>query len=285
MALEQEKMDLVHRGIIETVQVFTKICDENNLKYLMTGGTLIGAVRHQGFIPWDDDMDIFMPREDYEKLLKIPQERLNENIKIKHYTNKDGNNQYLTIKFENSDYKITKKSFEKIVKENLFIDIFPLDGFPNNFFLSVCHKISLKWRMQMIRLARLQFYDKDQEISKKMNPLKKVLYGLDKFTRVFSSMNYVKQISKFEAELKKYKYFESEKCFFAMGPYGMFREIYPKKLFEETKMYKFENIELRGVIDYDRHLRQVYGDYMKLPPEEKRVCLHMEDIKYEGEKR
>ena len=62
--------------------------------------------------------------------------------------------------------------------------------------------------MQMIRLARLQFYDKDQEISKKMNPLKKVLYGLDKFTRVFSSMNYVKQISKFEAELKKNTVFE-----------------------------------------------------------------------------
>lgn len=283
MALEQEKMDLVHKGILETVQVFTKICDENNLKYLMTGGTLIGAVRHQGFIPWDDDMDIFMPREDYEKFLEISKDVLPNYCQVRHYSKVKEKFGYMIIKLENKKYEIIRKLYGKNTTFNLFVDIFPLDGFPKGKIRAFFHKINLKYRFQLVRLARLQMVDNEEGYKKYKGKLERIICFIDKRFHISKHIDIKKMQFKFEKVLKKYSYAENEKVFFAMGPYGMFREIYPKELFEKTKMYKFENIELKGVIDYDRHLKQVYGDYMQLPPKEKRVCTHIEDIKYKGE--
>lgn len=282
MSLGQDKIDLIHKGILETVQVFTKICDENNLKYFMTGGTLIGAIRHQGFIPWDDDMDIFMPREDYEKFLKISKEVLPNYIEAKHYSTIKETFVYMVIKLENKNYKIIRKLYGKNMNFNLFIDIFPLDGFPEKKIEIFLHKIKLKYRLQMVRLSRLQMIDNEEGYKKYKRKVEKIVCFLDRKIHFSKHLNIKKEQYMFEKVLKKYKYSKSNKVFFALGPYGMFKEIYPKSLFERTKMYKFENIELRGVVDYDRHLRQVYGDYMQLPPEDQRVCLHVENVKYVG---
>lgn len=280
MLSEQEKLDLVHKGIIETVKEFIKVCDKNNLNYIMTGGTLLGAVRHKGFIPWDDDMDLFMPREDYEKFLEIAEIELPNNIEAKHYQKIKDKSNYITIKLENKNYKVYRELFGNKIETHLFVDIFPLDGFPNNKLKVIVHKICLKYRMQMLRFARLQMHNKENDTKKNRSKIEKIIYQIDKKINFSKHIGYKKQMDKFEKLLKKYPYSKSENVLFASGPYGIFREIYPKELFETTKMYKFEDIELRGVVDYDRHLRQVYGDYMKLPPIEKRVCTHIKDIKY-----
>lgn len=278
--LSKEKLDLVHQGIIETVKEFIKVCESHNFKYFITAGTLLGAVRHKGFIPWDDDMDVFVPREDYEKLLEIEDSELPNHMELVHYTKTEGEITYTVIRIKNKHYKTTEDLAGKKITSYVFLDVFPLDGFPEGKFKSFIHKIRLKYRMAIVRFSRLQLHQEQKDVKTNRNIIEKIVYKTDRKLHLSKFLNYKKQMYKFDKALMKYPYSKSKKVFFATGDYGMFTEIFPKTLFETTKMYPFEDIELRGVADYDTPLRQVYGDYMKLPPVEERICKHTLDVEY-----
>ena len=176
--LEQEKLDLIHKGILETVKEFVKICEENNFKYYMTGGTLIGAVRHQGFIPWDEDMDLFMPREDYEKFLNSYSNYLPSNLMVKHFSKDEIIQPW--IKLENRNYEISRELLGNESKNNLFIDIFPLDVFPDNKIQRIIYKMKLFYRMTIVRFARLQLHNKNNDTKKNRNIIEKIIFKLDR---------------------------------------------------------------------------------------------------------
>ena len=139
-----EKVRLVQKKEVELLKIFSDICEKNNLTYYALGGTLLGAIRHGGFIPWDDDMDLGMPREDYDKFIKIADKELPEHILLKTHTDNLGNTSIrdnaTVVTFGTTDC-------------NPFLDIFPLDGFPDKGFSKWKHEKHILFYRMLSKLS------------------------------------------------------------------------------------------------------------------------------------
>lgn len=233
---------------------FDKICKKNNLKYFLAGGTLLGAVRHKGFIPWDDDIDVAMPRTDYNKLIKLSKE-LPEKYqlicpeKVKQYK----------ILFSKIVYK---KYFEveKGLKDNygIFIDIFPLDGLGNNK-----HKARIHAKKILIMRTIINICFLDNNLFSKL--LKKIHFNNLTYRILMRTFN-------------KYNYHESKYVGSIAGGLRMLDEIFEYRVYSETMDMEFEGKIFKGMKYYDEYLTRMYGDYMKLPPKEKQVAEHNVEI-------
>ena len=147
-----KELQKLEKEILEEV---IKICDDNNIRYYIMGGTFLGAVRHKGFIPWDDDIDISMKRDDYEKFLKIAPDLLKEGMKLNYYeiNGKDVISEY-ALKVEYEKYKVKSNISKKERLINIWIDVFPLDGMPKNFFLKRIHMYKLLYRRLLLRYSQ-----------------------------------------------------------------------------------------------------------------------------------
>ena len=208
--LTDKEVKQIELDILEYVHNF---CEENGLKYIMNYGTLIGAVRHKGFIPWDDDIDISMPRADYEKLIaSFPK---NGRYKIlDHRTSKDYFNNF--VKVIDTNTKIVDNRNDKTYESGLFIDIFPMDRFDD------MKAVDKTYNLESFKLL---------SFSKHCN----IVYG--------------------DSVIKE-------------------KEVLDFDPFKEIIDMPFEGVTLKGPKEYDKLLRQYYGDYMQLPPVEKQVNPH-----------
>lgn len=241
---------------------FHEICINNNLRYYAIGGTLLGAVRHNGFIPWDDDIDIGMPRADYKKLIEIMK---NNDDPIYRLETPFEHNDYVyqfcklydttTTLVENTRYK---------TKRGIYLDIFPLDGIGNSLEESKKNfkKIIRKNNYIMTKVCALNknrvIYKNLAIVVSRCIPFPKWQNTLRRLDALCSSMAF-----------DHYEY--------VTNPYGAWgdREIFKREWFGES-IYKmdFENIQICVPKDYDSFLTKMYGDYMKLPPKEKQVTHH-----------
>lgn len=246
---------------VEILKKFIKFANENNLKYYLSGGTMIGAVRHQGFIPWDDDIDIAMPRPDYDRLINLAKtKKISEELEIKSL--ELGNLAYPFVKIINKNIDIVSKSAED---KNLWIDIFPTDAVPSDYEEQ---KKLIKKVMNykgIIYLHNTKAKDILKEKKSKKNKLMKLI--LKPIASIISPKYISKKIIKLA---KSNDYNNSSKLGTYVWGYGM-REILDRKCFEGEAKVKFEDIEAAVIIGYKDYLTSVYGDYMKLPPEEERV--------------
>jgi len=266
-------MDKIKKICLDMAKEAIKICEENNLQYYMLGGTLLGAVRHEGFIPWDDDIDLGMPRKDYEKFMQIAPSILSENLKLQKFDDKDSRHYF--IKIVNKNTKIIKTSNKNNDLSSIWIDIFPLDGMPNNTLIRKIHQFRLLYRKMMI-----QFSDFENRINLNISnrPLhEKILISLAMTTRVGKYIDTNKMLLKVDKALRKYDY---DKCDYLVNFFGAykFKEMFPKKYYGKGKLYKFEDIKMNGPIEYDLILKQMYGDYMKLPPKDERENHHTFEV-------
>lgn len=244
-----------------------RICRKNNIKYTIFGGTLLGAVRHKGYIPWDDDADVAMLREDYEKFRKVSSQ-LNPEIC---YFQDNYNDPY--YRWGYAKLRRTGTEYIRIGQEHLkcktgfFIDIFPMDDIPlntvgqmiNDFYCFCLRKIL--WSEVGKKSTDISFFTRVIYCALSKIPTKFVFNRLNKLSRKSSnnSKNRVRLLL-FPATGKLYKK-NSIKT-----RYGM-----PKEWFVNLAEYEFEGKKLWGTKDYDTILKYIYGDYMKLPPKEKRV--------------
>ncbi|MBO5867860.1 MAG: LicD family protein, partial [Oscillospiraceae bacterium] len=125
-------MDLLHQVDMDIAKAVVALCDKHGLTYYMLGGSMLGAIRHKGFIPWDDDIDFGMPREDYERFLELAPTELPKHLKVVNYRN-DPNYMYYITRILDTETKVIE---ERIGNDNKYtnasIDIFPIDGTPNN---------------------------------------------------------------------------------------------------------------------------------------------------------
>ena len=251
---------------LKILKMFKKICEENDLRYYLLGGTLLGAVRHDGFIPWDDDVDVCMPREDYEKFQKIADKQLEKPYYLRSLEN---NNDYrycfARIATENMKIKNSSANIPRI--EDVWIDIIPLDGMPAGKAKNFFHKAHMYFWRSMNQIGQ---YDEIVDQKRKRGKIEALLVKIAGWKIWRNMADYRKCTRKIQKVLKKYKYDDCDTIINYMAAYG-FDETFQKNWFGKGREYSFEDDSFVGPDDSDKVLRQIYGsDYMQLPPEDQR---------------
>lgn len=271
-------IDFLHQVDLELVKQVVKICDENNFKYYMLGGTMLGAIRHKGFIPWDDDIDLGMPRADYEKFLDIAEQYLPHYMKIVNYKT-DENYHYYITRILDTETKVEEERIGNDSKyTNASIDIFPIDGTPNNIILRKIYFFRVLYHRAMMSLCYKDSIDRKRKRGKAERILLWVLEHIpvEKMTTPY------KQKCKIDKLLRKQSVEKSKYIGNIMGAYRT-KEIVPREYYGVGKMYQFEDIQLRGLDMYDEYLTYTYGNYMELPSEDNRKT-HFKIIEIHGKK-
>lgn len=251
---------------LEMIEQFVKICEQEHLMYYMLGGTMLGAVRHKGYIPWDDDTDFGMPRPDYEKFLLVAREYLPANMIIEE-GGKTKKYPYYFSRISCVEKKVVVRIGNETHIENTWIDIFPLDGMPNYKLTREFHALRLLVRRAVFKFA---WFDESVNVSKTKRPWhERFLIFLGKHLPIEKFLSKEKEQKKLDQALKKYPYEQSNYLINLMGGYKL-REMFHKDVFGEGAFYDFEGMKLRGPSNYDFYLTQLYGDYMTPPPESER---------------
>lgn len=261
-------LDVIKFHLIETIDYFHRFCEEHNLEYFLVGGTLLGAARHKGFIPWDDDIDVVMPRKDYNRLKEVSSS-FDPPFVYKDYV-QDSFYIYPFAKISNNNM-IVEEVYYKPFRCGVWIDVFPLDFTFNNLFLQQVHFLSIDALRKLLILKSGAF--KLGKRSFLATNLSKLLYPFVSLIprRLLNSIFTI-------LESAPYKYFSQNKHLANLyGAWGI-REVAHKELFEEKVLYEFEGYKFWSVKDADFWLTKVYGDYMKLPPEYKRLPVHIGNI-------
>lgn len=264
ITLSEEQRKQLKDAQLELVLFFDDFCKKHDLTYYLFGGTLLGAKRHAGYIPWDDDIDLCMPRKDYDKLMEIF----------------DGEGKYfLSTPKTNGDYfyhfaKIMKEGTKYVeypaqfmnCKNEIFIDIFPINGYPSKRLQKFHYNF---W----IYIYNRRSYPKSFYLDKKANKKKKSFS--------YKIMDIVAAVLLFWASpkkcalmrdkfMKKHQYPESPYCICGTR----FRKIYERSAFEGHATLPFEGHDLAVPENFEKYLEKMYGDYMTLPPVEERVPHH-----------
>ena len=256
--MEELTLQEIQQGSFRVLLKFKEICETNNLRYFLAYGTLIGAIRHKGFIPWDDDIDVWMPRPDYEKFIQYCIDNEMGYFILKHYkTCKEYI--YPIARLVDSRYKIEYTN-AKEYGLGLFIDIYPLDGLK-----SECHRQSRKRRSYIRKISILCRNQYISSPNKLKNILKKIYYEFHKN----KSLN--KILSKSDKFAKKYKYNDYENIACTVWETT---ECFDKSDFTSSVDVEFNGEIFKAPNGYDNLLKKTYGDYMKMPPECERIAHH-----------
>lgn len=260
----QMNLQDTQRASLVVLKELDRICIEKNYKYWITFGTLIGAIRHKGFIPWDDDIDIAMPRDDYDKLIDyLNNEYNNDEFEIHTFLNNDTYPFYIS-RFCDKKHELVFDGYN--YKSGCFVDIYPYDGMGQKedyeYWKSIKPKLhSLTKKLIMSEQASIMY---GSSLIHKFGNLPQLLVS-----KIFGRKYYYNRLDSYR---KKYTWDESD--FVGVICWSTGTYCYPKEWFSEFERIPFEDIEVNAPKEYDQILRFLYGDYMQLPPEEKRVPQH-----------
>ena len=270
----QNDNEKVQRLTIELLKVYIQICEKYHLKYYFTGGALIGVLRHHGFIPWDDDIDVGMPRKDYEKFLYIMEKNPIEGYGIcNRYTNPEWH--FAMTQFVDLESEIVIHLAEKPRKANIWLDVFPLDGLPFN---KVHRWLRVKNVLLHRYLVQIAFIDTQVDANRKRPMLEKVVLSVCKVIPFGKLINANKVMTHMEKVLASSDFYQSQYAGNMLGRYRE-REVVPQKYFGNPVSGDFEGIDV-NIPEMSHELQtSLYGDYMKLPPVESRVAHNVTIIK------
>lgn len=256
--LTLKELQQVSLNILKDVHAF---CGKNNITYSIAYGTLIGALRHKGFIPWDDDVDIVMPRPDFERFCR---EYRSDKLQLIYY----GNDKTALAAFarvvecNKTDYQTERPWTSQ--RSGVWIDIFPLDGVVNQEEYS-CRYKNLKrisWFVYKFRRQNHHIVSSDSLWARTKTYIAKLI-GINGWLPFFFLKYIVSKMKKYKYE--DYDYYGQMSCL-DDGPI-----MFSKEDFRDTILLDFEDTKFRAMCGYDKVLRQLYGDYMQMPPENKRT--------------
>ena len=251
------------------IKEIKRVCEKNDIPYFMLAGTLLGAVRHNGFIPWDDDMDIGMLRADYNRFVEACEKDLDhEKFFLQRMETDPGFGKfYIRILLNGTylDYKYIKNTN---TKKALFVDVFPYDSIPNSKILQKKQSVITSFALRLLK--------------------KKLKYGIECFTLggklellltpFFSKKTLIRMYNK---EMQRYNENQDTKyinC--ANAGYGYFKEILQRKWITDTREFQFEDLSLPGTVHYDEYLTHLYGDYMTIPSRENQITHEFEHLDF-----
>lgn len=253
---------------LNILKVITKICDKLSLRYFLIYGTLIGAVRHQGYIPWDDDTDIMIPRPDYDKLLAYLALHESELRPLAVFNRQTcAQYPYMISRISDSRYHIVMEN-EKDYGLGIFIDIYPYDGLGNSF------QEALKYGLKGDRMSSFcyQATRNHYAVETTTSGLRKVLKLPMFLVAKLIGKNFFQNRLANLARKKGYDQSEYVGCVIWLS--GGQKDIFKRSWFDDFSLVKFEDTEFRIPANYKEILEQVYGDYMKLPPKSERIGHH-----------
>ena len=246
--LQQVELDILKEVL--------KIFEKHNITYFALGGTMLGAVRHQGFIPWDDDIDIGVPREDYEQLNSIFEE-LPKRLKYCSFE-LDSTYPYYFARVEDEQIIVKSVRAEEEELTPAWVDIFPLDGMPNNPVLRKLHACRVLYARMIFQVSRFNSIVNVKRTNRPMYE-KVIIMGVKKL-HINKWVSNEKSFQRLDRILKRYSTKKSQYYLNGMGAYKL-RELHEKRVFGNGTYYPFEDIKISGPQDFETYLTQLYGDW------------------------
>lgn len=257
--IDLNELRSIQLDILSEVDEF---CKQKGIRYSLCGGTLLGAVRHKGYIPWDDDIDLMMPREDYDRFAR----EFHSERSVLQDLREDPNVIEFFLKVFRKKTMMKDTQFGRNLW-GIYIDIFPIDGVPESFNEHCGHIQRLRDKLPRV----CPFY---KTVSKN-KPLwfAKFIFKRMAFPFYGSVLDIKKEI---ETAAHSAPFETSPNAGVILGSYGI-REVVKKSVFDTYIDLPFEGRMFPAIKEFDIYLRAIYGDYMKLPPVEQRVTHHLYD--------
>ena len=260
------KLEIVHNILLAYILEIDRICKKHNIKYFLAGGTLLGAIRHKGFIPWDDDADVMMLREDYDKFLEVAQSELPPNMFVQNpKTEKLNHHVFTKIRMDNTLFATKHTGKFMNMHNGIFIDILSQDNTSNNKIIQKLHiyatlifrsMVFNKWARKPMRTGgKHPILCKVANFIKDICPYKLLEFIQDNTISLFKNNNNCKYL------------------YDGMGR-NLRRGVFPKKWLEEVIYVDFEGYKLPVPKYYDEYLTYLYGDYMQMIPVSERRVSH-----------
>jgi len=257
--IKLEQLKIIQLDILDAIHMF---CQSNNIRYSIACGTLLGAIRHKGYIPWDDDVDIYLLRKDYNQLMTNFPDTYQKVYKIASFERKDKWDKAYAKAYNSKTNIIENAHYKHII--GVSIDIYPIDDVPDNE--DEWNRYNLKRRFfQRCYQAKLMRFSSNRTLGKNMllflvkailSPfsLRKIALFLNNFAQKFNGKGYNNVFESVQGMLQKH--------------------YFPKTLFEDIIEVNFEDRVYHCFANYHEYLKNAYGEYMKLPPKEKRISKH-----------
>ena len=264
MDLTDQQMNELRQAELEILRHCIRAFEQLHVQYFVVQGTLLGAVRHQGFIPWDDDIDIGMLREDYEIFLREGKSLLPAHYFIQTHDT-DPAYPHGFAKVRNSNTAFVETTCKNLpMNHGIYIDIFPFDYYPDNRIAGAAlemQKLLLRYRIR----CSLYIPEDDNRTAKNF-----VRACLKRISRIaYPSLD-----AALEKQTQLYQREKKGRCRINHGsPWGK-RECVPAEWLDEVTTLKFEGMDVKAPVQYKAYLSHVYGDYMTLPPPEERIPHH-----------
>ena len=260
--MENEQLNPIlqklHQVELEIMDEIHRLCIKHHISYFLDSGSALGAVRHGGFIPWDDDIDIGMLRDDYERFLEVAKHELDNRFYL-HTNETDPNYLLFFAKIRKNNTQFRVEGDEQYAHHGIWVDIFPFDNISSN-------PIIAKWEIKVGRMLK-RLYGNRVGGMNRLSKLSRMKYYLICWI----------PINCFRQWFEKFclRYYGCNTKYVTCFSYKMARQfnlLFPQSAFSSFKPCKFEDRQYFLMSDYETYLRTMYGNYMAFPPKDKRIC-------------